>query len=272
MPRKKQKIVANKSKLPMEKSSTNNQQKGLRDFFSSSAAKKPRTSDDEPMTDQVPTSPTNCSATSQVDPNLSAAPADLDSAAPVADLDSDSSAIPIALDSSAALADLDSHPSDIPVELDSSAVSADRDESALIDLDLLTDPANIDHAAASVTQPSISAVDIGSVDFNNRHIIDDPTKYKISTSCWKPDDDYIIPADPSNRNFNRDWFKEYPWLAYSHEKNGAYCRSCLLFLSSSIVLRNDTRLLIKEPFRTWRVSNLLDIKTVFVKTFAVQFF
>ncbi|CAH0402528.1 unnamed protein product [Chilo suppressalis] len=57
-------------------------------------------------------------------------------------------------------------------------------------------------------------------------------KYKYLTESLEPPRSYEYPEQTEGgqkRKFRSDWLKEYSWLVYSQEQNGAYCLPCVLF-------------------------------------------
>lgn len=88
--------------------------------------------------------------------------------------------------------------------------------------------------------------------------IDDATRERLTNECWMPDENFAIPRDPkSKRKFSRNWFKLFPWMAYSHVKKGIYCRSCVLYLANNISSNNETIDFIKKPHTNYQVSYVI---------------
>lgn len=55
---------------------------------------------------------------------------------------------------------------------------------------------------------------------------------------WTPDEDFIFPSQAAKtftRHFQRKWFDEFKWLAYSKKESGLYCATCVLFLNTEEV-------------------------------------
>lgn len=128
--------------------------------------------------------------------------------------------------------------SDIEGNFSSSEADDSGDEEILDESD--------DNAEADGT--IISALDIG-LFVNRQTPIDNATKHQLVKECWRPDESYKIPVD-AGRKFKQEWFRLFPWLVYSHNKKGAFCRPCVLFSQP----KKSKRFLIERPHKTWRVS------------------
>ena len=57
------------------------------------------------------------------------------------------------------------------------------------------------------------------------------------------------PSD-SACQFQPSWLKQYPWLLYSHNVDGAYCRACVFF-APAIVGGNEPGQFVSKGFRHW---------------------
>lgn len=63
-------------------------------------------------------------------------------------------------------------------------------------------------------------------------VLSDEEKYKHLTMSYEPPRNYEYPEHKEGeqkRKFRSDWLKEYSWLVYSQQQNGAYCLPCILF-------------------------------------------
>lgn len=94
----------------------------------------------------------------------------------------------------------------------------------------------------------ISSMDIGL--FVDKSNLDDKTKLQLCKSAWKPDETYVFIPDKRNRSFQLHWLKKYPWLEFSHVKEGAFCRPCVLFSAN----KKENCQLVTEPFKMNCVS------------------
>lgn len=57
-------------------------------------------------------------------------------------------------------------------------------------------------------------------------------RYHLLKSPWIPPTNYKYPTTKQGsrlRKFQSQWLKDHPWLTYSKDNNGAYCRYCVLF-------------------------------------------
>ncbi|XP_060870008.1 52 kDa repressor of the inhibitor of the protein kinase-like [Metopolophium dirhodum] len=96
-------------------------------------------------------------------------------------------------------------------------------------------PQNEDDQSNSIhsTATEISNTrDIGNyVGFKFNKIKDDEL-YDILRDPWIPHENFIFPLisqGDKNRPFKLHWINEYPWLSYSQNLGGAFCRICVLF-------------------------------------------
>ncbi|KMQ93870.1 zinc finger mym-type protein 1-like protein [Lasius niger] len=85
--------------------------------------------------------------------------------------------------------------------------------------------------------------------------LSDSEKHQFLKNCWVPDRQYQFPPSDRNLTFQKKWLNEFPWLAYSHEKCGAFCKFCVIFAAnfeagkgSHVTLRN----LVKTPLTKWK--------------------
>lgn len=62
--------------------------------------------------------------------------------------------------------------------------------------------------------------------------VSDEKRFELLRNVWKPDLTYNFPCKKDgaqNRRFNHSWLQKFPWLSYSHIKQGAFCICCVLF-------------------------------------------
>ena len=60
-------------------------------------------------------------------------------------------------------------------------------------------------------------------------LLTDFQKYDIVLKHKKPAKNFIFPADKNKGTVVRNWFPEFPWVAYSEKLNGCFCVPCVLF-------------------------------------------
>ena len=74
-------------------------------------------------------------------------------------------------------------------------------------------------------------------------------KYSLLTNHYKPDPKFLFPKIFSNGckwSFQLSWLHKYPWLVYSKELNGGFCKFCALFVVKD---RNLLGVLVNKPFK-----------------------
>ena len=83
-------------------------------------------------------------------------------------------------------------------------------------------------------------------------------KYTLLTNHYRPDRNYVFPktySDGCCRSFQLKWLDKYPWLVYSKELDGGFCKFCSLFASR----RDSLGVLVNKPFRRWvKVTKIVD--------------
>lgn len=75
-------------------------------------------------------------------------------------------------------------------------------------------------------------------------------KYSLLTKHFKPDKGFQFPkiySNVCNRSFQLSWLDRYPWLVYSKEVDGGFCKYCSLFVKD----RSSLGALVNRPFRKW---------------------
>ena len=85
----------------------------------------------------------------------------------------------------------------------------------------------------------------------------DEQKYHALCNIWVPSSTYAFPLDKDKRKFRFEWFKLFPWLAYSQKEDGAFCINCVLFGSQCKGEHNTSKLqrLFTSPLKAWRLQN-----------------
>ena len=79
-------------------------------------------------------------------------------------------------------------------------------------------------------------------------------KYRVLTNEPNPDassDPRTRPgASDSYRQFQPSWLKQYPWLHYSRQVDGAFCRACVFFAPETVGGHVPGQFVTK-PFKLW---------------------
>ena len=83
-------------------------------------------------------------------------------------------------------------------------------------------------------------------------------KYLLLTKHFKPDKGFLFPkiySNGCNRSFQLSWLEKYPWLVYSKEVDGGFCKYCTLFVKN----RSSLGALVNWPFRKWiKVNKIVE--------------
>ena len=83
-------------------------------------------------------------------------------------------------------------------------------------------------------------------------------KYLLLSDPFVPDPSYPFPRVNiygCNRSFQYSWLGKYPWLVYSKELDGGFCRYCTLFAKNMHLLG----VLVRTLFRQWvKVNKVLE--------------
>ena len=111
------------------------------------------------------------------------------------------------------------------------------------------DESNSDLPTSSSSSP-FAQQDIGNF-YQQASSLSDQMKYDLLCNVWKPGRDFKFPANSSRRRFQYSWLQLYPWLAYSHKLDGAFCISCVLFGGEYTHNASKLNFLFKEPFKNW---------------------
>ena len=111
------------------------------------------------------------------------------------------------------------------------------------------DESNSDPPTSSSSSP-FAQKDIGNF-YRQASSLSDQMKYDLLCNVWKPGSDFKFPANSSRRRFQYSWLQLYPWLAYSHTLDGAFCINCVLFGGEYIHNASKLNFLFKEPFKNW---------------------
>ena len=62
-------------------------------------------------------------------------------------------------------------------------------------------------------------------------------------------------SDRCCRSFQLKWLDKYPWLIYSKELDGGFCKFCSLLARN----RSELGVLVNKPFRRWvKVTKIVD--------------
>lgn len=62
--------------------------------------------------------------------------------------------------------------------------------------------------------------------------ITDEEIFNVLTKPWVPSKSYVFPTNIESgqiRKFNLKWLSDNPWLSYSKQEEGVYCRVCVIF-------------------------------------------
>ncbi|CAC5418271.1 unnamed protein product [Mytilus coruscus] len=130
---------------------------------------------------------------------------------------------------------------------------------------IFTNERNEETAGIPVDDTSGSRLsdDIGVID---EHTLSDDVKFRIlSNRCPEPGfkfpfklyKDKRCKSGTFKRSCCRDWFEQFPFIAYSKSQDGLYCLACKFFPDTS---GRRPRLLVTEPFNKWKDATM-DLKT-----------
>ena len=78
----------------------------------------------------------------------------------------------------------------------------------------------------------------------------DGQRYKLLKEHYRPGTDFKFPKTSSNgcyRSFQYRWLEKHPWLVYSKEADGGFCKFCSLFSKN----RESLGVLVNKPFTMW---------------------
>mgnify|MGYP001790964670 FL=1 len=83
-------------------------------------------------------------------------------------------------------------------------------------------------------KPSSSTLEILPTDIGDAvgQTLSNNAKYHLLTKHWKPSESFNFPTRKQGskvRKFQHRWLSAHPWLAYSKNKQGAFCKWCVLF-------------------------------------------
>ena len=83
-------------------------------------------------------------------------------------------------------------------------------------------------------KPSVSALEILPTDIGDAvgQTLSNNAKNHLLTKHWKPSESFNFPTRKQGskvRKFQHRWLSSHPWLAYSKNKQGAFCKWCVLF-------------------------------------------
>ena len=72
----------------------------------------------------------------------------------------------------------------------------------------------------------------------------------VITEHWKPHSSFQFPAQQGksqSRRCQKQWLDSYPWLAYSPEEDGLYCKHCVFF-----AVGENLGFFVDKPFKYWQ--------------------
>ena len=88
--------------------------------------------------------------------------------------------------------------------------------------------------------------------------LDNGQKYKLLAEHFKLDASFSFPKTFSsgcNRSFQYRWLEKYPWLVYSKQLDGGFCKFCAIFARN----RETLGVLVNKPFTNWvKVNNVCE--------------
>ena len=86
------------------------------------------------------------------------------------------------------------------------------------------------------------------------HQLSRENKHRVLTTEPDSDPSSFPRTRPSNsvsyRQFQPSWLKQYPWLHYSQQYDGVYCRACALFAPKQAG-GQDLGQFVTKPFKSW---------------------
>lgn len=90
-----------------------------------------------------------------------------------------------------------------------------------------------------------------------RPTLNDELKNTILKQIFIPDKRFSFPVSENNnkrRRFQQCWFDKWSWLAYSKQKDGAYCSRCVAFGPEFVGKGAHQKMgsLVVAPFRKWK--------------------
>ena len=136
-----------------------------------------------------------------------------------------------------------------------SACSSESDDESATDNGSTTCP--ISSASSSTSSNSVIAeCDIGKMLVFNVNIdsLSRTEKYKILTTEPDPNPKSYprtrLYASGAFRQFNPSWLNKYPWLHYSREVDGVFCRACAFFAPGTAGGQALGQF-VTQPFRSW---------------------
>ncbi|KAH6929705.1 hypothetical protein HPB50_005154 [Hyalomma asiaticum] len=95
--------------------------------------------------------------------------------------------------------------------------------------------------------------------FVNRTDIPDDIREQVYSNVWMPPPSYkfeiSVAKNGKRRTFQSHWLQRYGWLAFSHVRKGAFCKTCVLFCRKSGAGKGShqsCRNLVTVPFTKWK--------------------
>jgi hypothetical protein len=88
-------------------------------------------------------------------------------------------------------------------------------------------------------------------------VIPDEEKVGLLQKLWQPPMTYKFPIlekfKERRLKFQHSWFSEFPWLAYSENEEGAFCKYCFLFSKHGAGVNcQELGALVKTKFTNWK--------------------
>lgn len=95
--------------------------------------------------------------------------------------------------------------------------------------------------------------------FVNKADIAEDIRERVYSTVWMPPPSYkfeiSVAKNDKRRTFQFHWLQQYEWLAFSHVRKGAFCKTCVLFCRKSgmgVGSHQSCRNLITVPFTKWK--------------------
>lgn len=127
----------------------------------------------------------------------------------------------------------------------------------------VTVPADLDAERTDDCEDGVETVsplchnDIGM--FVNNTVIPDDIRERVYSNVWVPTPSYkfeiSVAKNGKRRTFQFHWLQRYEWLAFSHVRKGAFCKTCVLFCRKSGAGKGSHQTcknLVTVPFTKWK--------------------
>ena len=79
--------------------------------------------------------------------------------------------------------------------------------------------------------------------------LSDVERKDLIKNVFVPDENFVFPE--TERCFQFEWLKEFPWLCYFPSEDAAHCLSCVLFGYKFVGKASRVKNLYSQPFRHW---------------------